>query len=204
MQRRRLLGLLGLLLPLWVSGCNNGPKLQPLPSDAVLLAFGDSLTFGTGTSADNSYPAQLQQLSGRRVIRSGVPGELSAAGVARLPGELDQHQPALLLLCHGGNDLLRKQSREQLISNLRTMIATARSRDIPVVLIGVPRPGLLLNTDPLYSELAAELQLPLEADGLATILADPSLKNDAVHPNATGYRQLAERLLLLLQESGAL
>jgi len=196
-------GLL-LLVLLGLAGCDRAPRLAPLAGDAVILAFGDSLTFGSGAGAEQSYPAQLGQLSGRQVVRSGVPGELSDAGLARLPAELAAHRPALLLLCHGGNDLLRKQSRAQLAANLRAMVALARAQGVAVVLIGVPRPGLLLGTDPLYRELADELDLPLEDEALAQILADSRLKSDAVHPNALGYRQLAARVHDLLRGAGAL
>src|SRR5258706_4239390 len=132
------IGALLAALALLASGCSQPAKLAPLPADAVLLAFGDSLTYGTGANEEESYPAQLARLTGRRVVREGVPGEVSAAGLARLPAALDEHRPRLLLLCHGGNDFLRRVPTEQAAENLRAMIRLAKARGIEVVLIGTP------------------------------------------------------------------
>jgi lysophospholipase L1-like esterase len=45
--------------------------------------------------------------------------------------------------------------------------------------------------------------LPIEEKALSTILSDGSLKSDYIHPNATGYRKLAESIADLLRKSGA-
>jgi len=193
-----------LLLPLLVSCGSSTPALPKLANDAVILAFGDSLTRGTGAPDGEDYPAVLRQLTGRTVVNQGIPGEVSADGRARLPRVLDEVAPQLLILCHGGNDLLRKLPPAETAANLRAMIEEARGRGIPVVLIGVPKPGILLNSAEFYAPLAEEYQLPFDGKVLAKIIGDRALKSDAVHPNAAGYRKLAEAIQRLLHDAGAL
>jgi acyl-CoA thioesterase I len=192
-----------LLTLVFVAACG-GPKLERLPSDAVILAFGDSLTFGTGANDEESYPAQLERLIERRVVRAGVPGEVTAQALARLPGALDEHAPRLLLLCIGGNDFLRRAGNAQAESNVRAMVKLARSRGIAVVLIGTPEPGLLVTPPAFYASIAEEFALPYEASLMGEVLRDPSLKSDPIHPNARGYRVIAERLAESLKKTGAI
>jgi acyl-CoA thioesterase-1 len=188
-----------------IAGCGGSTvKLPKLAGDAVVLAFGDSLTFGTGTTPDKSYPAALERKIGRKVIAAGIPGEVSAAGLARLPGVLDEVKPRLLILCHGGNDMLRKMSTKQAADNIRAMVALARSRGMEVMLLGVPSPGLFLSTADHYDEIARELKLPYEGKAIANILSDSALKADTIHPNAEGYQRLADAVADVLKKSGAL
>ncbi len=198
------IGVLLAALALLASGCGQQSKLPPLPADAVVLAFGDSLTYGTGASEEESYPAQLARLTGRRVVREGVPGEVSEAGLARLPAALDEHQPRLLLLCHGGNDFLRRLPREKAVDNVRAMIRLAKDRGIDVLLIGTPEIGFTLAPPEFYAGIAKQFGIPYEGDVLTKILRDASLKADQVHPNAKGYRLMAEHVADLLRKSGAL
>lgn len=185
-------------------GCDNGTQLAKLRPDAVLLAFGDSLTHGNGASAGQSYPAQLETLLGRKVINAGVPGEISAEGARRLPALLDQYQPDLLLLCHGGNDMLRKLDLQQLRDNLLRMYEAANQRGVPVVMIAVPQPALLLDDAELYPQVADELQVVLVEDIITELLADRQYKSDRIHPNAAGYRKLAEAVADRLKSAGAI
>lgn len=205
-----MLQSLGRLLPLAVAllltACSgDAPTLEPLSGDATLLAFGDSITRGVGAPADRSYPAVLERLTGRRVVNAGVPGEVTAQGRQRLPEVLERVQPDLLLLCHGGNDLLRRKADGDTEANLRAMIRQARGRDIPVVLIGVPKPKLfLMESAAFYGRLAEEFGVPLEAEVLPEVEADNALKSDQIHPNARGYRRIAEAVQRLLKTHGAL
>ena len=191
------------LVAVAAAGCGRQPRLSALAPDAVVLAFGDSLTFGTGAGEQESYPAQLARLIGRAVMRAGVPGEVSADGLARLPEALDEHQPKLLILCHGGNDFLRRLPKQQAAANVRAMIRLATSRGIEVVLIGTPELGLTVTPPEFYAEVADEFRIPYEDGIVGKILRDASLKSDAIHPNARGYRLLAERVAELLRKAGA-
>lgn len=186
---------------LLLAGCGKPAAIRPLTADSTVLAFGDSLTFGTGARPEESYPAVLAGLLGCTVVNAGVPGEVTAEGLARLPAILDETRPALVILCHGGNDFLRRQGREAIKANLRRMIALVQGRGIDLVLLGVPEPGILVSTSPLYGELAEEFKVPYDEGLVRDILTDRALKSDHVHPNAAGYRQLAESVATLIREA---
>ena len=187
-----------------ILACDGTPKLKPLHDNAVILAFGDSLTSGVGANKAQAYPARLQQLISRTVINAGVPGETSLGGLRRLPALLRQHEPALVIICHGGNDILRKLNLQQTQGHIQQMIELSRDAGAQVVLIGVPKFGIFLSSAEFYSELAKANRLPLENDVLGSVLQKPAYKSDQVHPNAYGYALIAERLAVLLKDAEAI
>lgn len=191
------------VLCLLIAACGNDPSLPRLPGDAVILAFGNSLTRGHGADESESYPAILEELTGRTVINAGISGEVSARGLKRLPGLLDRHRPDLLILCHGGNDILRKMDLDTMAANVRNMIDLADSRGIPVILLGVPEPGLFLSAAEVYDELAKQTGVLYIRDLVPDILGDKSLKSDQIHPNSDGYRAMAESIYAVLEDAGA-
>ena len=183
------------------AGCARSPKIRPLPADAVVVAYGDSLTSGYGAEAGQDYPSVLARRSGWRVVNAGVPGELSAAGVARLPGVLEEHRPVLVLLCHGGNDILTGNSVETIRANLDSMIRLCREVGAEVVLLAVPQKGLRLKPAPFYAEVAKHNDVRLVEDAITEVLSKNTLKSDYVHPNAEGYAQIAEAVLADLRRA---
>lgn len=197
--------LLGLALLVCVACGESSPKMNKLSGDAVILAFGDSLTYGTGAAVGQDYPSVLAQLTGHKIINAGIPGEISQQGLQRLPELLDEYQPALLILMHGGNDILRKLPAEQTRANLKAMIDEAKQRNIQVVMLGVPKFAvLLLSSAEIYGELAKTEAVVSDLESLPEILSHNELKADTVHPNGTGYRRLAENLAELLHKQGVI
>ncbi len=198
----RVLSLLILLMSL--GACKTGARLEPIAPDGKILAFGDSLTFGTGVLPEQSYPAILQNQIKREVINAGVPGEITAEGLRRLPIWLKENEPRLLILTHGANDMLRALSEEKLADNLRAMIRLAQEQGVEVMLVAVPRFGLNLSPPPYYEAIAKEFNIPIERHALADIERVNGLKVDAVHLNAEGNRLLAQAIAKRLKKAGAL
>lgn len=187
-----------------LAACERAPQLPKLQTNDVVVAFGDSLTEGVGADAESTYPAWLSKTTGRSIINAGISGETTAEGLARLPAMLEEHRPKLVLLCLGGNDMLRQQNKASIESNLRKIIQVIRASGAGVVLIGVPELKLFSGAPALYEKLADEFDLPYEGEVLNEVLKNPRLKSDPIHANAEGYRLMAERLTKLLKETGAL
>jgi acyl-CoA thioesterase-1 len=131
---------------LLLADCGKEVALPSLPPDAVILAFGDSLTEGTGAGSEENYPAVLEALTGRRVVNAGKRGEESDAGLARLPGVMARVKPDLVILEHGGNDILRGRDLKRTEENLKQMVLLVQGEGASVVLLGIPSRGYFLGT----------------------------------------------------------
>ncbi|HEX4944778.1 MAG TPA: GDSL-type esterase/lipase family protein, partial [Usitatibacteraceae bacterium] len=115
-----LVALVAVLVAVLAAACGpSAPRLPKLEAGAVILAFGDSLTYGAGAAPEQAYPAALERIISRKVVAAGVPGEISQEGLRRLPGVLDEVRPQLLILCHGGNDFLRRLDEGAAAGNVR-------------------------------------------------------------------------------------
>lgn len=196
-----------LLLPflMLLSACSSDqPQLLPLQPNDTIVAFGDSLTVGTGATAENSYPAALEKLTGFRVINAGVAGETTEGSIKRLPAVLQQYKPALVILCIGGNDLLRRVPKDKIANNLRNLISTIKLSGASVVLIAVPQPNLTLSVPDFYEEIAKENDIPVDTTLLRKLLREYDYKSDTIHLNAAGYHAFAEGVSALLKRSGAI
>ena len=205
MNRRTFLLGAGALL-LTACGRKSARTHAKSPEGSTVLALGDSLTFGYGANPGESYPAQLQKLTGWNIVNGGVSGDTSAQALSRLPALLAR-KPKLVIVGIGGNDFLRKVPEEQTRANIAKIIETVQKENIPAVLVGVPHITLgtlfgHLSDHPLYEDLSEEYGIPLFGGAWAEILGDNDLKSDQIHANGKGYRKFAEDLNQFLRKQG--
>ena len=186
----------GLLL-VTLAGCGRDKKTaQPVPPGSTVLALGDSLTFGTGASAETSYPTVLAGLTGWNVVNAGVSGDTSAQALARLPALLAEHHPKLVIVSIGGNDFLRKLPESDTRTHVHAICKQSLDAGAQVLLVAVPRATVAaalgqMTDHALYAEVSKDLKIPLQREAWGEVLAQPDLRADAVHANARGYAQFA-------------
>ncbi len=163
-----------------------------------LVAFGDSLVYGTGSSG-GGFVALLAQKVGQPIANLGVPGDTTAQALARL-SDLDKYKPKAVLLLLGGNDYLRRVPKEQTFGNLAAIIEDIQKRGAIVLLLGV-RGGLLQdNFAPEFKALAKKYHTAYVPNVLDGLLGNKEYMFDEVHPNDAGYAKIAERIAPLLQQ----
>jgi lysophospholipase L1-like esterase len=180
------------------------------------LAFGDSITWGQGSSDGYGYTDELQAdlrsfWGSATVMKDGEPGTKSKRGEARLGASLNASRPAYVLILYGTNDWNEPECREAFpcftITALRSMVLQARDAGaFPVV-------GTLPPVNPSYADrqaternewvkamndrvrAMAKQERVQVAEVHGNFLKQPSLPalfNDFLHPNDAGYRVIAQ------------
>lgn len=203
MMRRRAMAVgVALLLPLFCTACSRDvPKAT---REGPIVAFGDSLVYGTGSSG-GGFVKLLEQRIGRPIENLGVPGNTTADGLARLD-EVLEREPSVVILLLGGNDYLRQIPPATTFANLATIIERLQAEGVAVLLAGV-RGGLVRdNFARRFEELAQRYGTAYVHDVLDDTLGVVGYMADQVHPNDAGYRVIADRVQPVLErmlEQGA-
>ncbi len=169
------------------------------PKNDTVVAFGDSLVYGQGSTKGNDFVSVLGRRIGRTIINLGVPGDTTKDGVVRMD-DVGTHDPGLVLLLLGGNDTLRRVPITESEANLRTLITTFQGSGAVVMFIGV-RGGIIgSEREAMYERVAAEHGAIYVSDILEGIILKPELMDDSIHPNNDGYARIAERLHEVFKE----
>lgn len=206
MKRRQFVEFASVAIAL--AACGKQQRLTVIPPGSRVLAFGDSVTYGTGAGPGEDWPTLLAQRTGWQIANAGIPGDTAEAAKTRLPAALGEHAPALVIIELGGNDFLRRRSDKAVKEDLRQMIEMVRRAGAQAVLVAVPEFSLLgvvarrPSDSPIYRELGKEEQVPVIEDIFSDILGRPELCADQIHPNAQGYQVMAAGIHAALQKTG--
>ena len=205
-QRRTLLAM-GFAVTL-LAGCGKSAKRSAIPPGKTVLAFGDSVTFGTGAASGEDWPSLLALKSGWKVVNAGVSGDTAESGKGRIQALLTAHNPALVVIEIGGNDFLRRKHPKRVKEDIREIIQTVLRFGAEIALVSVPELSLLgalagrPSDSEIFEELANEEGVSLVPDVFSDTLARPELCADKIHPNARGYEHMATGIYTRLQKVG--
>lgn len=170
------------------------------PVQGPIVALGDSLVYGYGSTMGNDFIGVLEKQTGREIINMGINGNTTADGLARVDTVIAL-KPSVVIVLLGGNDFLRKVPVEQTFSNLDMIVEKLQESGAVVVVLGI-QGGVL--SDPFskqfeaLSERRGTLYVP---NVLAGMIGNQSLMYDTIHPNDAGYKKIADKVLPVLEKA---
>lgn len=159
-----------------------------------IICLGDSITFGYGVSPGEDYPSALSKMVDIPVINSGIDGDTSSEALNRIDTDVIDRDPLLVIIEFGGNDFLRKISFDETLKNIEEMIKKIQSHGAMVAVADVSMGMIMSAYGKGFKHLSKKYNAIFIPHLLSGILTNPSLKSDFIHPNAEGYKIIAQRL----------
>lgn len=174
-------------------------KIKNYPSKGTdVIAFGDSLIRGVGSSNNDGFISLLSKRINKPIINLGVSGNTTEDGLKRL-SELDKYKPKVVIVLLGGNDHLRKVPIESTFENLERIITDIQSKGAVVLLLGVKGNLFGDKFKSRFENLSEKYNTAYVEDVLSGLFGNPKYMSDAIHPNDLGYEKIAERIYPILK-----
>ena len=177
-----------LFLILMLTSCSNNNQIKI----NSIVCFGDSLTYGFGSTNEQSYPYFLQQYTELPVINKGINGNTSKNGLDRVDDIL-QFKNSIVIVEFGANDFLQQIPISETKKNMEQLVNKLKQNNNIVVLVSTQDTQLyqLYN---MLKTLAKEKNV-LFIDGILNEFWDnKNLFSDFIHPNSNGYKLVAEKI----------
>ena len=190
-----------------------------------IVCHGDSLTEGSDLEKSYTLPDLVANKLSLNVINSGIGGDTSGGLLGRFYQDVVRHQPDMVVILGGTNDLWWDVGINSILANIFAMACQAQYRNI-VPVVGLPLPLFMENIEhqemmaPIagwdkcvnkLSELVAALAAAAKASDIACLdLYHPFLDakgdvvgkyflEDGLHPNKPGNLLMAEKMVELLR-----
>ncbi|OHA00838.1 MAG: hypothetical protein A3C11_03105 [Candidatus Sungbacteria bacterium RIFCSPHIGHO2_02_FULL_49_12] len=165
-----------------------------------IIAFGDSLTEGTGASAGNDYVSVLARRIGQPIINAGVAGDTTELALARLQTDVLDRHPRIVILELGGNDGLQKRPIDGVFNRLALMIQKIHSTGSAVLLIGIEPEFFVQEYNSRFQKLAEKEKASFVSNILKGLVGHGELMSDSIHPNDKGNAIMADRIEPVLRK----
>jgi len=171
----------------------------PKPKNQTIVAFGDSLVQGVGSTEGNDFVSVTSRKLGVPIINKGRSGDTTESALERI-GEVLALDPGVVIVVLGGNDYLRRVPKETTFKNLEEIIKKFKDNGTIVVLFGT-RGGALRDTyEEDYARLAKKSKVIYIGNILRGLLGNKELMSDQIHPNDAGYARISGRLVPILSD----
>jgi len=207
------------LLLILICALSHGAFAAGGPTDAGVVAWGDSLTYGTGAvnAGGKSWPEWFAELTGANVVNKGVGGQISTQIKARMLAAPELHK-AFTVIWAGRNNAY---ATDAIKADIAEMVAALGHDNYLVIGItngadeirsadpNYPTRWKLQQIDKVNAALkqtygklfvdvrpllvaAADPNSPKDAEDAARDVIPSSLKADTIHLNSKGYKLVAE------------
>jgi lysophospholipase L1-like esterase len=176
-------------------------EVKKVTKEGPIIFFGDSLTAGVGAFDGEDFPTLVaKELDLKNVTNAGVSGDTTVSALARLKPDVLDKNPSLVIVELSGNDFLQQVAVEETIKNLDSIVSQIRKTDAAVLIVNIKFP--LNNTayESGFKEIEKKYNVRVVWDVLDGIATNPSLMADTIHPNAAGYKIMANRISKVLKE----
>lgn len=181
-----------------------------------IVCLGDSVTgIYYHTGGRRAYPEMLQAALNAAlpdaqclVLNAGISGHTTRDGLNRLENDVLKHQPQIVTISFGLNDVVRVPE-EEFRSNLRSLVEQCQQAGAKVVLC---TPNAVIDTGDrpitkleLYCAIIREVATETQSAVCDQFARGNRLKqrapqtwrltmSDAIHPNMAGHKRMAEEL----------
>lgn len=183
-----------LALGMVAAGCQKREIKNADSKGATIVCFGDSLTFGYGVAPGEDYPSRLSEMLSMPVLNAGIDGDSSPEALKRIQADALDRDPLIVIIEFGGNDFLRKVPLQTTVANISQMVDMVQQKGAMCAIVDISSGMFFSEYRQAFKKIAEEKHALFISSVLNGIITNPQMKSDFLHPNASGYRMIAERV----------
>ena len=170
-------------------------NVKKASKEGPVIFFGDSLTVGLGANKGEDFPSLVaKELNLTNYINTGVSGDTTQSALNRIEADVLSKNPSIVVVLLGGNDFLSKVPVETTVKNLDEIAKRIAETNSAVVLVHLKANPLKEEYKRPVEEIAKKYEASLVLNVLDGIFGHADLMADQIHPNAKGYKIMAERI----------